>query len=469
MDNLRGQFPDHDGLGGFQSGDEWEEDETDRELPPVAVGQDERRMQVRAYNFWAGLLGGRRFPAVDNIRPESLQDFGPYGVLLDFTAGIDNPGITHLGAKLAEECGIETIPGHLGDVPDRSLLSRITDHYMQIIANQAPIGFEAEFVNQRDETVLYRGILLPFSSDDETIDFIYGVINWKELADQQIARELMLEIGRSLAAGAETERDAAPLAEWADGPAETDDILDLKRPESNGASGNAFPSPDFGRGHNSGNEGDCIEFALSEHQESQMELADCLASARELARLAKSSEDRSHQALYEAIGQAYDFAIAAADAPEEFREMAVSAGLTVQLRAPMTPLVKLVFGADYDKTRLAEYALALCHAQRLRLGRGELADYLASAPGGLKGIVAEERRLRRAENGMPEGRREIPRDAILRKLRRLDTHLLSDVSREGNEFTVLVARRLLGGEVVLLGEVGGDAALLERAAKHLLS
>ena len=86
----------------------------------------------------------------------------------------------------------------LSDVPARSLLSRITDHYMQIIANQAPIGFEAEFVNQRGTTILYRGILLPFSSDDESIDFIYGVINWKEMADTQMADELLLEIDQAL-------------------------------------------------------------------------------------------------------------------------------------------------------------------------------------------------------------------------------------------------------------------------------
>ena len=64
-------------------------------------------------------------------------------------------------------------------MPSRSLLSRLTDHYMQIIANRAPIGFEAEFVNQRGENICYRGILMPFSSDGDTIDFIYGVINWK--------------------------------------------------------------------------------------------------------------------------------------------------------------------------------------------------------------------------------------------------------------------------------------------------
>ena len=33
----------------------------------------------------------------------------------------------------------------ISDVPSRSLLSRLTDHYMQIIANRSPVGFEAEF------------------------------------------------------------------------------------------------------------------------------------------------------------------------------------------------------------------------------------------------------------------------------------------------------------------------------------
>ena len=54
----------------------------------------------------------------------------------------------------------------ISEVPSRSLLSRLTDHYMQIIANRAPIGFEAEFVNQRSENICYRGILMPFSRND---------------------------------------------------------------------------------------------------------------------------------------------------------------------------------------------------------------------------------------------------------------------------------------------------------------
>jgi len=79
------------------------------------------------------------------------------------------------------------------------------------------------------------------------------------------------------------------------------------------------------------------------------------------------------------------------------------------------------------------------------VARGELETYLASAPGGLKGIVTEERRLRRAESGKPQVRRDAPRVEIARRLRELDTCSLNELSGEGSE----------------------DVPLLERAARHL--
>ena len=138
-------------------------------------------MHVRAYNYWVSLLEGRDFPSIEDLEPADVSDFAANSVLLDFTCGRDNPAVPYIGGAIREECGLDDDTRTIGDVPSRSLLSRLTDHYLQIIANRAPIGFEAEFANQRGETICYRGILMPFSSDGETIDFIYGVINWKQV------------------------------------------------------------------------------------------------------------------------------------------------------------------------------------------------------------------------------------------------------------------------------------------------
>src|SRR3546814_10358536 len=59
-----------------------------------------------------------------------------------------------------------------------------------------------------------------------------------------------------------------------------------------------------------------------------------------------------------------DLALAAEAGPEDYAEILDDAGLKVQARAPMTPIVKLIFGAGHDKARLTEYAAALSHARR---------------------------------------------------------------------------------------------------------
>ena len=279
---------------------------------PLDIGNDERRMHVRAYNHWVSLLRGRAYPSIEDLDPENIADFGPNSVLLDFSKGIENPEIRFLGRALREETGVDVHITHVAQVPSRSLLSRLTDHYLQIIANRAPIGFEAEFVGTRGHNTLYRGILMPFSSDEDTIDFIYGVINWKEMVDAETQARLHAEIEES--------RRHAPTAPpgaavWADGPSA------------------GFAEP---------------EVPMPEPSAYGSSLGDRLMLARESAAAARASDTRSRSALYRALARAYDFAIATDDEPEAYAELLGSWGLTVQARAPMTPCVKLIFGADYD-------------------------------------------------------------------------------------------------------------------------
>ena len=343
---------------------------------PVAVGVDERRMQVRAYNYWASLLADRAYPSVEDLDLDRAVDFGPHSVLLDFTAGIENPAIAFLGDRLRAESQIEEDVHYISQIPGRSLLSRLTDHYLQIIANRAPIGFEAEFVNDRGATIMYRGILLPFSSDDDTIDFILGVINWKEAVPADEAEELQLSVDQALRSAAPL---TAPMPLWADGP-------DSGHIDADAAPG--FASLDASLDDP---ESESVVALPVEEPDEEAELADWLASARETAERAIAADSRSRSALYQAVGKAWDFALVAEAQPEAFAALLEDAGLNAQERAPMTPVVKLVFGANYDKTRLAEYACVLGHAREEGVRRGELAAYLDRYPGGLKGLVKDAR------------------------------------------------------------------------------
>jgi len=417
---------------------------------PASVGVDERRMQVRAYNYWASLLADRAYPSVEDLDLEGA-DFGPYSVLLDFTQGIENPGIAFLGERLRDESQIDEDVHYISQIPGRSLLSRLTDHYLQIIANRAPIGFEAEFVNDRGTTIMYRGILLPFSSDDDTIDFIMGVINWKEAVPADQAEELQLSVEQALRSAPPL---TAPVPVWADGPDSEHLDDDVAADVLPGFAG--LGTDPFADASDPANDDE-----LSADPGQDAELADWLALARETAERAIAADSRSRGALYQAVGKAWDFALAAEEQPEAFAALLDDAGLAVQDRAPMTPVVKLVFGAAYDKTRLAEYACVLGHAREEGVGRGELAAYLDRYPGGLKGLVKDARARRKP--AQDDGERT---DEKLEALRRAHPALILEHDAGDAEFVVLIARAMPGGHIGIVAKAADDPTLVAKLAKR---
>ena len=398
---------------------------------PASIGTDERRMHVRAYNYWASLLSGSAYPSIEDLDPAHLEDFGPHSVLLDFTAGVQNPFIAYLGGRLRTECGLDGAIESAADVPSRSLLSRLTDHYLQIIANRAPIGFEAEFVSQRGLNTLYRGILMPFSSDDESIDFVYGVINWKELADPLLEAGLTLEIDQAIRS-APRAAPAAPV--WADGPRSEALIADDADWEDE--------------------EEDAEPESLD-----RSELDEWLDTARQSAEAVRLVDSRSRAALYRALGFSYDFALIARARPQEYAALLEKAGLKAQARAPMTPIIKLIFGADYDKARITEFAAVLSHAARQGLESGALWDFLEAYTGGLKGIVRAERSARAplAQGDASEAGRIA--------LRALPARTLVEIDAGEGEFVLLMARRVSATGVAVIAPVT-DAALIDRALRH---
>src|SRR5688572_24971511 len=83
----------------------------------AAIGTDERRKHVRAYNYWVSLLDGRDFPSIEDLEPENLEDFSAHSVLLDFTCGRDNPAMPYIGSEIREECGLDDDMKTTADVP----------------------------------------------------------------------------------------------------------------------------------------------------------------------------------------------------------------------------------------------------------------------------------------------------------------------------------------------------------------
>jgi hypothetical protein len=387
-------------------------DEPCMDLPPM-IGADERRMHVRAYEHWLSLLDGRDYPAIADLDSESLGEFGPYSVLLDFAADRANPSIAYLGRALREEGELGADVTTVSDVPSRALLSRLTAHYAEILDNRAPVGFEAEFISHRGQPMLYRGILMPYSSDGQAIDLVHGVINWKETAEQALAPDIVQAVTTAFAGPAqppvEIVAEEAPVA-----------AIDQDQPD----------------------------------------LAELVEDARELAIEARDCEGRTRAALYRAISLAYDVALAAEADKDGFAALLAEAGIVPQARAPMTPVVKLVFGRDYDRKRITEFAAVLTHARRLCLSAGMVEEWLASLAGGIKGVVTAERGERRPA---------LKVDKVLSARMMLGSapaRALIDLGEVAEDIVLLIARRQDDGQLAIVSRPIGERTLVEKALQR---
>ena len=133
--------------------------------------------------------------------------------------------------------------------------------------------------------------------------------------------------------------------------------------------------------------------------------------------------------------------------------------MKAQARAPMTPIVKLVFGIDYDKSRLTEFAAALSYARRQDVQPGEFLKFIEGQAGGLKALVAAERQAKR-----PEPKADTKAEAAKAKLRAAAPIALETVSAD-SEFALVLTRRRSDGGVEPVALVD-DEAMVEKAIKR---
>lgn len=352
--------------------------------PEMSADAAEQRLIIRFHEVWQRAAGGKAMPSLKDFSGDELEPFKPFSVVIDLQEGYDSSVIRHVGSAIARLMGEDFKGRTPGAVPRRTILSRITDHFYEVLANGAPVGFEANFTDDKGKDVPYRGILTPLSDDGETINFILAAINW---------------------AGAPPwNPDARPQ----DLAAELRAILKQ--------------AADAGRGRNE---------------------------------------------LYDLLTAIYGFYIAAREDEEGYSRLLKNHGIRAQARAPFTAALKLALGADYDKTRLTEYAAAMSWANRQGLDRDAFLAALHNTPGGLKALVRAERSVR--GNGGASSLQ--PADAALRDLpARAWVENWEDSNKaEDDGYVILLARRAgtAGENLAVLDAAPAKARDLDRFAKRL--
>jgi len=335
----------------------------------LGSGQDEldpaeRRLSVRLLDYWNELRGDRRYPSPDDIHFEEVPELAEFGFTMSIGASGSSPKIHYLGTELKEHINMFRTGEVAPESENKALSLALNDairRYTEVADREGPVAFESDSFDVPGTQFAYRAIMLPFSRDNEQIDFVLGAIRYKE------------------------KLSGATLS----------------------------PGPEFG-------------------------LAKSLQECQDLATAWQSQETKSRTVLYETLERAYRFQFEALEDPGSFEDLCAREGINHQTRAPLTPVVKLIFGANYDKTRVSEYAACLSYGKRLGREAGTLRDLIDATEGGIKGCVKAERALRREERGETVDKSQKYKE-LLRNLNPLMD--LFDGSGATEEFVLLLARR----------------------------
>jgi hypothetical protein len=116
-----------------------------------------------------------------------------------------------------------------------------------------------------------------------------------------------------------------------------------------------------------------------------------LTEVRSMADEARAARLRSEALLLEGLSAAYDFALDAENAPEEYLKLVEEKGLKIQLRSPMKPVVKLAFDGYCDEATIKQFESVLGWALKADLPRGSLAERI-EAEGGIEAVLDGHKR-----------------------------------------------------------------------------
>jgi len=361
----------------------------------------ERRMHLRAFDYWHGLSANQQLPQFENLTPEGLTPFKQNCLLLEYHgSGII---VRYCGNELAVLLGGVLAPGTRLYNASPTPFSKALQQRLSTPQGRQEAA-EFEFV---DEPIECRGTFLPFSARGELAEFIMLVVNHRQSRADDRAEQ------------------AATLLEQNETPEQA--------PESQ----------------------------ISEDQaiDNTAALALLAADCAEAGGTVVHPGVGTREGLYIALAQAYRLHIAAARDPAAYKEFLQSHGMRQQKRAPFTPALKLTFGASYDKTRLTEYAAALSCAARHEVGPAELPEFLKNQPGGIKGCVQEERAVRQ---GKPLKTKKISLEGARAKARNAPSRPLETLSLN-QEFGLALVRRNRVGQLELVSTIQTPQNTIDKA------
>ena len=149
------------------------------------VTHTDKRLANRFLKYWEGLRGDQNYPLISELNLDHVSEFVPYTFNLDLSSDAEDPKFRFMGRQLFRDCGGDITNQGVSRLLPQSCLARAVARRDEVVTEGKPCMIADEFINAEGNKVLYRAVMLPFSSDGKTIDFIIGAINSKTVVLQR--------------------------------------------------------------------------------------------------------------------------------------------------------------------------------------------------------------------------------------------------------------------------------------------
>lgn len=159
----------------------------------ATLNKSERRSSLRMYKHWEAARGAATLPRLADFDLSLLEELGDACFLLMVGSEEGEPRFRYFGRDLMAQVGRDLTGRVLSDAPTSSLLARVLGHYVEAMQRQKPVGISGRFQAPGGELLLYRGILLPFASEEGDVEAVLGC--YRRRTARQAARAMSEQAG----------------------------------------------------------------------------------------------------------------------------------------------------------------------------------------------------------------------------------------------------------------------------------
>ncbi len=138
--------------------------------------KQEQRLTFRLLSYWNRIRGDRTYPSLSDMHIHEIQEIWHYSFVIDIRT--DDPVFHYFGPDLSSLFGVDYTGELVSEAMNDVILNNTIGVYEKATIERKPLTESASFYYDGKE-LRYRTLIVPFSSDNATIDFLMGTTNFK--------------------------------------------------------------------------------------------------------------------------------------------------------------------------------------------------------------------------------------------------------------------------------------------------